>query len=275
MAAAVDADEAGAARGGVGGRRSWRSMAARARGRARHRRRSAARGCAAARRRDRSASARGWRGRRRPDRSALAESGGLNAPMKRGEQRAGRRASRSCCRAMRESGAQPAALPPNRPAGWGSMSTTMIRPARAGRRAAIIIASVPPIEWPTIAGRSSRARRYSGQSRRPAARRPGRPGCRAPARRRSPRPGPDDSDSRASRLRSRARPRGPTVEARDQDHVGAAARAPRPRSGSARSAARRRRAGATASAAAQSRKCAAVHRACSSADKFERCLTFV
>ena len=85
----------------------------------------------------------------------------------------------------------------------GSMSTTMIRPARSGRRAAIIIASVPPIEWPTIAGRLSPrdddvAGELVGQRRDDRA----RAHCRAPARRRSPRPGPDGSDSRAPRRRS-------------------------------------------------------------------------
>jgi hypothetical protein len=33
------------------------------------------------------------------------------------------------------------------------MSTTMIRPIRRGWSAASSIASVPPIEWPMIAGR--------------------------------------------------------------------------------------------------------------------------
>jgi hypothetical protein len=50
------------------------------------------------------------------------------------------------------SGPQSDERPPNRPAGCGSMSTTMIRPATAGARDRSIIASVPPIEWPMMRG---------------------------------------------------------------------------------------------------------------------------
>ena len=46
-----------------------------------------------------------------------------------------------------------AAMLPNIPAMNGTMSTTITRPTSPGLRAATIMATVPPIEWPTSAGR--------------------------------------------------------------------------------------------------------------------------
>ena len=42
--------------------------------------------------------------------------------------------------------------PPNIAPRNGSMSTTITLPASSGWRPATIIAQLPPIEWPTIAG---------------------------------------------------------------------------------------------------------------------------
>ena len=47
--------------------------------------------------------------------------------------------------------------PPNIAPMNGIMSTTITREASSGWRPATIIAQLPPIEWPTSAGRSSRA----------------------------------------------------------------------------------------------------------------------
>ena len=140
------------------------------------------------------------------------------------------------------------------------------RPA-SGWRAATIIASVPPIEWPTIAGRSQAAvgdvaGDLVGERRDDRA----RAHCRAPARRRSRRPGPDGSDSRARRAtvaRQTSRPAvrpgiritsGPAPRTSTEKRVGAKARRGRGRRGTARQR-------PAAGQRARARKMPAIHRA--------------
>ena len=195
------------------------------------------------------APARAWRGRRRRDRCCAADLGRAeHAPSARRtggcppgvamKSASGDRALRACRRTGR-----PAA---------GSMSTTITRPTSSGRRAATIIASVPPIEWPTIAGRSSRAvGDVAGDLL--GERRDHRAGAIA-ARRRAGEA--RDLDEMVAIARHRAAVAAPDLaargQARDQDHVRARARPPRPRSASARSAARA--AGAPAESAARGRR---------------------
>ena len=151
MAAAVDADEAGARRGGIG---AGEAAVDRGAGLA------VGRGIDDGQRRADAGQLAGQIGRRQVVHRA-ADDVGIAVPAadfgraERGHQ-IGRTAGCPPGDAddVGERRRKLGAVPPNRPAGCGYMSTTISRPTSSGRRAAIIIASVPPIEWPTIAGRT-------------------------------------------------------------------------------------------------------------------------